>query len=206
MELSAWVASRERGALKRVRTVGLGLAGILFILTVWLGWREARLTSLSQHVEGALQAENRHTTRLRLKALSQVIYLAKVRANSLLADMTDKSDLSAPCLQLNCMRSLDASSACVVAWETNLTRIWKAAFSLDAPPTGAEMQRDVWGAPYLLDQSEASCGNYGAWCPHDVVSSAGPDSKPNTDDDIHETIPQHLGPSRVKLNGSSPSQ
>lgn len=206
MELSEWIVSRERSALRRVRLVGLGFAALLLALTVWLGWREATLAPLPRYAAEAVQAENTVTTRLLLKRLSEVAYLAKVRENSLLADMTGRFDISAPCIELDSMRGLDPASPCALAWEKILTKIWKAAFGPDAPPIWAEMHRDPWGAPYLLDQSEASCGNYGPWCPHDVVSSAGPDGKASTDDDIRETIPQFLGPSRIKPADSSASQ
>ena len=207
MELFEWISGRERTALRRVRTVGLGLAAVLVVLAVWLGWRESKLSPLPKYVGEAVQAENTTSARLGLKMLSMVAYLAKVRENSLLADMTGRHDISAPCLQLDCMRGLDASSPCAIAWENILTRIWKAAFGLEAPPIWADMLRDPWGAPELLDQSEASCGKYGEWCPQDVLSTAGPDGKANTGDDIQEPIPQHLGLSRAKQSaGTSPAQ
>jgi len=206
MELSEWIASRERTALKRVRTVGLGLAGVLLALTVWIGWREARLALLHEQTEKALRDEKKYDAQLRLKGLSLAIYLAKVREGCLLLDITGRFDLSAPCIQLNFLRDLDATSPCAALWKNALTRIWTAAYPVDAPPIPAEMATDPWGAHYLLDQSEASCGQYGEWCPHDVVSSAGPDGKADTDDDIRETIPQFLGPSRVKPNDPSASQ
>jgi hypothetical protein len=207
MELSDWIASRERSAVRRVRTVGLSLAAVLFALTAWLGWREVKLAPLPKYVGEAVQAEEHNGARLRLKKLSAIIYLAKVRENSLLSDMTAQRDLSGPCLQLDCMRGLDASSPCVVAWESFLMNIWNTAFTIDAPPIWVDMLRDPWGAPYLLDQSESSCGKFGEWCPPDTVRSAGVDGKGDTGDDIIEAVPNHVGPSLInKPTNPSASQ
>ncbi|WP_243358440.1 hypothetical protein [Fundidesulfovibrio terrae] len=198
MDLAAWIDSRERAALARVRLAGLCLAAALLALAAWLGFREARLAPLPGYAREAVRAEYAIEERLRLKSLSSAIYLAKVRRNSLLKDITGDFGLSAPCSKLDDMRGLAPASPCAAAWDAALARIWKAAHGPDAPPVPEALKRDRWGAPYLLDQSEASCGLFGVWCPPDVVSSAGPDGKPNTDDDIQETIPQHLGPSRIQ--------
>jgi hypothetical protein len=194
VDLAQWTASRERAARARVRLAGLCLAGALAVVAVWLGWREVRLAPLPGYVREGVRAEDVIETRLRLKELSTAIHLAKVRRGSLLKDITGDLVLSAPCMKLGDLRGVDSSSPCAVAWDDALARIWAAAYGPDAPPPPAWLARDRWGSPYLLDQSEALCGLFGPWCPHDVVSSAGPDGKPDTDDDLRETNPQFLGP------------
>ena len=198
MELAGWTLTRERAALGRVRTMGMCLAAVLLALGAWLGCREAKLAPLPGYARAAVAAEEVITTRLGLKMFSLAVYTAKLRRNSLLVDITGKFDLSAPCIQMKNLHGLEDSSPCAAQWDDALTSIWKAAYGAGAPPIPAELRRDLWGSPYLLDQSEVVCGLFGEWCPHDVISSAGPDAAPNTDDDIRETTPQHLGPSRIK--------
>lgn len=203
MECAAWTSGRQRAALARVRAAGLCLAAVLLCAAAWLGWREARLARLPGETRQAVLAEEAATARLRLKYISEAVYLAKVRRNSLLADITGTLDVESSCTHAGDLRGLPDSSPCAAKWRDALRRTWAAAFEGDGPPLPEELARDPWGSPYILNQSEASCGHYGNWCPHDVVRSAGPDGRPNTPDDIAETIPQHLGPSRLKTAPAS---
>ncbi|HDQ88605.1 MAG TPA: hypothetical protein ENN92_00430 [candidate division WWE3 bacterium] len=49
------------------------------------------------------------------------------------------------------------------------------------------INRDPWGSPYLLDESEGDPSE--ASCVYDTISSAGPDGISGTSDDISFTIP-----------------
>jgi len=193
MDLAAWISGRERAALRGVHLLGLFLCGALLLAAGWLGWREARLPGMSS-AEVGMGDQMAAETRLRLKQLSLVIYLAKVRQDSLSMAITGRFDVDVPCLDAGTLTGLADDSACVSLWKQSLRRLWSAAFGEHAPPIPSELERDLWGAPYVLGQSEAACGHFGAWCPEDTISSVGPDGKPNTPDDIRETVPQHLGP------------
>jgi len=198
MELTEWVLARERAALGRVRLTGMGLALVLCAVAGWLGIRQMRLSALPQATSQAVMAQSVAQAHLRLKSLALTAYLAKVRGNSLLMDVTGKPDVESPCVGLSDLRGLPDSSPCAALWLQSLRRIWAAAIGPAAPPIPEHLLRDPWGAPYLLNQSEESCGHFGAWCPPDAIRSAGPDGKPDTPDDITEAIPQLLGPKRVR--------
>jgi hypothetical protein len=197
IELAAWIAGRERAALARLRLAALAMALILFALAAWLGVRQVRIAALPTATREAVARQSVAQARLRLKELSLAAYLAKVRNNSLLADVTGQFDLTTPCNALPTLRGLPDSSSCAENWLGSLRLIWTRAFGPDAPPIPEHLLRDPWGSPYLLNQAEAVCGHYGTWCPKDTIGSAGPEGRPNAPENIIEAIPQHVGPSLV---------
>jgi hypothetical protein len=198
-DAAAWNRMRGREALWRVRRAGIAALLILACAAGWLGWREVKQTGpLPGATAGSLAREDAAKAALRLKQLAMVIYLAKVRENALLIDVTGEKSTEAPCMEAGTMTGLPADSPCAAMWDKTLAIIWRAAFGDGAPPVPDDLKRDPWGAPYLLEQSEASCGRYGAWCPPDSIRSAGPDGAPNTADDVNVAVPHHLGPSRIK--------
>lgn len=198
-DVAAWNRMREREALWRVRRAGLIALLLLACVAGWLGWREVKqIGPLPRATAGSLAREETARVTLRLKQLATVIYLAKVRKNALLADVTGEFGMEAPCVEAGRLSGLPEDSPCSMGWKKALDRIWLAAFGDGAPPIPLEFLRDPWSAPYLLEQSESSCGHFGTWCPPDSVRSTGPDGAPNTADDVIVAVPQHLGPSRVK--------
>lgn len=197
MDVLDWIAARERAALRRVRLTGIGLALVFCIATAWLGWREAGVSRLPGWTHQAGTAFTEIDAILRLKLISKVAHLAKVRGNTFLYSIIGNSEQSQVCQTKGLDTTLQEMPACASAWENALRRIWAVAFGQGGPPIPAELFRDPWGSPYVLDYSEVLCGSYGSWCPHDVASSAGPDGKVATPDDIDETLPQHLGPGRI---------
>lgn len=194
MDTTSWIAAREMAGLRRVRLAGLALALVLFAAAAWLGWREMGLSRLPAWTRQAETAYQTVDTILRLKMFSRAVFQAKVKHNALLVDITGNPSLGADCVDTWAAASGLVTDSCAQAWEDALRRVWASAFGRGGPPVPPELLRDVWGAPYVLDQSEFFCGRFGSWCPHDVVISVGPDGKHNTPDDYNETIPQHLGP------------
>jgi len=196
-DVAGWVLSRESQALRRVRAAGLAALLALCAAAGWLAWREAALSGLDARTRETLGKQVEAATLLDLKHFALVAYLAKVKNNTLLADLTGRFDLDAPCFIPADLRGLPPDTPCAANWDKALAVIWAAAFGPDAPPVPPELKRDPWGAPYVLNQSEKSCGSFGAWCPSDSLTSAGPDGRPDTPDDIQAPIPQHLGPGRA---------
>lgn len=196
--LEDWIEGREKAAIRRVRLAGLAALALLLGAAAWLGWREAGLAGLPARTGEAAAAQASSETLLRLKQFAHVAYLAKVRQNALLFDLLGQRDLEGLCVGEADLRGLPDNSPCAAGWQEALETIWTSAFGADAPPIPGELRRDRYGSPYLINQSEFSCGRYGAWCPPDAVRSAGPDGRAGTPDDIQAAIAQHLGPSRIK--------
>jgi hypothetical protein len=200
-DLAAWVDARQRLALGRMRRLALALALILLAGALWLGFRQARLAGLPAANREALAGQSALQARLRLKELALAAYLAKVRGNCLLMDLTGRFDVAEQCRNQPSLHGLPDSSPCAALWLESLRRIWARALGPDAPPVPDRLRRDPWGSPYLLDQTEAVCGQLGAWCPKDTIGSAGPVGLANGPGVIIEAIPQHLGPSFVHEGG-----
>jgi hypothetical protein len=200
-DLAAWVEARQRLALGRVRRLALALALILMAGALWLGYRQARLAGLPAATREALAGQSSLLARLRLKELSLAIYLAKVRGNCLLVDVTGRRDVTEQCINQPTLRGLPDSSPCAALWLESLRRIWARALDPDAPPIPDRLKRDPWGSPFLLNQTEAVCGQLGAWCPKDSIGSAGPVGLANGPGVVTEGVPQHLGPSLVHEGG-----
>lgn len=194
MELSAWISGRERAALRGVRLYGLCLCGALLAAAGWLGWREARLPGLSGATRAEVAQEAVKDTRFRLKQLSLALYLTKVTQNSLLADIPGVIGTEDKCLGLEDLRSLPADSPCAASLQSAMERVWALSSGKAGPKLDGTILRDSWGSPNMLNLSEQSCGKYGSWCPEDTIGSAGPDGKPNTSDDMRETVLPYLGP------------
>ena len=193
MDLAAWISHRERAAVRGVHLLGLCLCGVLLAATGWLGWREARLPGMSS-AEVGLDAQMTRETKLRLKQLSLALYLAKVNRNALLSDVLGITGTEELCVGQDDLRRLPADSPCSVSLRSAMERVWTLSYGADGLRPDATLLRDLWDSPLLLNLSEQSCGRFGAWCPEDTISSAGPDGKLNTPDDIRETVRQHLGP------------
>lgn len=196
--LEDWIQGREKAALRRVRLAGSAALALMLCAAAWLGWREAGLRGLPARTGEAVAAQASSETLLRLKQLAHVAYLAKVRQNALLYDLLGQRDLEGLCAGGGDLRGLPDGSPCASGWLGALGTIWTSAHGAEAPPVPGEFKRDGYGSPYLLNQSEFSCGHFGSWCPPDAVRSAGPDGRPGTPDDIQAAVPQHLGPSRIK--------
>lgn len=194
MELSAWISDRERAALRGVRLCGLCLCGALLAAAGWLGWRETSLPGLSGVTGSEVAQEAVKDARLRLKQLSLALYLAKVAQNALLADILGITGTEEKCLGLEDLRSLPADSPCAASLQSAMERVWALSSGEGGPKLDETLLRDPWGSPNMLNLSEQSCGKYGSWCPEDTIGSAGPDGKPNTSDDMRETVLPHLGP------------
>lgn len=194
MELSAWISGRECAALRGVRLYGLCLFGALLAATAWLGWREARLAGLPEATRAETVAQEIVDARLRLKQLSLALYLTKVTRNSLLSDILGITGTEEKCLGLDDLRSLPADSPCAASLRIAMETVWAVSCGECGAKLDEAILRDPWGSPVMLNLSEQSCGKYGAWCPEDTISSVGPDGKPNTSDDMRETVLPHLGP------------
>lgn len=193
MDLAAWISGRERAAVRGVHLWGLCLCGALLLAAGWLGWREARLPGISS-AEADVGVQMARETRLRLKQLSMTLYLTKVNRNALLSDVLGITGTEELCVGQDDLRRLSADSPCAVSLRSAMDRVWVLSNGADGLRPDATLLRDLWDSPLLLNLSEQSCGRFGAWCPEDTISSAGPDGKLNTPDDIRETVPQHLGP------------
>lgn len=199
-DVAAWNLRREREALWQVRRAGLAVLLILACVAGWLGWREIKkLGPLPKLTQDAQKREAASAATLTLKQLAVVAYLAKVRENALLMDVTGDLGVESPCIDAGPITGLPSDSPCAANWDKALTAIWRAAFGNAAPPIPDGLRRDSWKAPYLLNQSEWACGRFGVWCPPDAIRSAGPDGLPNTPDDTNVAVPQHLGPSRIQV-------
>lgn len=194
MELSAWISGRERAALRGVRLFGVCLCGALLVVAGWLGWREARLAGVPEATRAETVAQEVADARLRLKQLSLALYLAKVTRNALLSDVLGMTGTEEKCLGLDDLRSLPAESPCAASLRTAMETVWALSCGEGGAKLDETTLRDSWGSPNMLNLSEQSCGHFGAWCPEDTIGSAGPDGKPNTPDDIRESVLPHLGP------------
>jgi len=194
MELSAWISGRERAALRGVRLYGLCLCCALLAAAGWLGWREARLAGLSGATRAEVAQEAVKDTRLRLKQLSLALYLTKVTQNTLLSDVLGMTGTEAKCLGLEDLRSLPADSPCAASLRSAMERVWTLSSGEGGSKLDEANLRDSWNSPLMLNLSEQSCGHFGSWCPEDTIGSAGPDGKPNTSDDMRETVLPYLGP------------
>lgn len=190
-EVREWVALRERRSLARVRRTGMALAALLLLAAGWTVAREFALQRLPGSVRTDILAQKRAETVLALKRISLTAYLAKVRANSLLADITGNGSTQSACAGLDDLRAVPPHSPCRTAWENALGTIQQAA-AVPVPPVQEErLLQDPWGAPYLLNEAELGCAT-SDWCPEDTLISAGPDGRINTPDDLLATIPRHL--------------
>ncbi|WP_027191979.1 hypothetical protein [Fundidesulfovibrio putealis] len=194
MELSAWISGRERAALRGVRLYALCLCGALLVAAGWLGWRETRLAGLPAATRAEANADAVMDARLRLKQLSLALYLTKVTQNALLADIPGITGTEDKCLGLEDLRSLPADSPCAATLRSAMERVWTLSSGEGGSKLDEANLRDPWNSPLMLNLSEQSCGKYGSWCPEDTIGSAGPDGKPNTPDDMRETVLPHLGP------------
>jgi prepilin-type N-terminal cleavage/methylation domain-containing protein len=74
------------------------------------------------------------------------------------------------------IRNVLDTNSCAVQWYNDLTAIQSASGVSGL----AQMKRDPWGSPYVLDENELE----GGACNHDSIGSAGPDGDIGTADDI----------------------
>lgn len=180
--------------MRRVRMRGLCLCVALCAVGGWLLRQEIRVSDLPLATREEQAAQAVSETRLRLKQLSLVFYLAKVNRNALLSDVLGITGTEEYCSGLDDLRSLSADSPCAASLRIAMEQAWAASFGEDGPKRDETILRDRWNSPLMLNLSEQSCGLFGIWCPEDTIGSAGPDGKLNTPDDIRESVPQHLGP------------
>jgi hypothetical protein len=192
MELSVWIANREYAALLRVRTIGLGIAVVLLLATVWLGIKEVKLASLPLETRGTVRKEQLADVFLRLWILGNASYLAKINANSLLVDIIGQDILETLSQPRQSLIGIPDGHPLKVASQRAIALAWATAFENEAPPLTPELLQDPWGAPYVFIPSESNCPHMPEWCPEDFIRSAGPDGVKDTADDITVPIPRHL--------------
>lgn len=189
--VAQYLADKKSRSLARVRCIGLIAASMLLLAAGWIALRELALQDLPHEVNREILVQEHLGVVLTLKRISLTAYLAKVRSNMLLFDLTRHLG-EFPCEGLDDYHSLHEEHPCRRQWKSQITLLWWTAFDGDGPPLGPDILADRWGSPFMLDMSEISCGNYGAWCPEDTVRSPGKDGKLDTADDSVVTIPQHV--------------
>lgn len=192
MDLDAWIDSRERAALARVRLAGLCLAGALAVAAAWLGFREARLAGLPAQTRESVLREQKANSFMRLRTISLAAYLAKIRKNSLLYDIIGQEHLALETHKGERISALPEDHPSRAISEKAVRSIWEAAYDGGGPPLSPELLRDPWGSPFIIESSERICADMPQWCPEDFIRSAGPDGVPNTPDDIVVPVPRHV--------------
>lgn len=191
MDLARWIEAGRRARLRRVRLAGLVLAAVLCGTATWLAAGEVRLRSLPATTDQEILRQEKLTASLDLIALTNVLYLAKLRSGKTLMDITGHAGTEASCLQLDDLRRLPDDHPCRRAWREAIENIWQAAHPRDDTPLERRFEQDLWGSPYLLNETEHICGSIPGWCPQDSLRSAGPDGRPGTPDDLGYPVPQH---------------
>lgn len=136
----------------------------------------------------AVRLEQVRSTAISLKRLGLVAYLAKVRQNDLLANITGRPNSEDLCVGLAGLAALPADSPCIANNLNALESIWRAALGEHAPPVEFSTFHDAWGAPILINEAEYLCARGNGWCPSDTLRSVGPDGSHRTDDDMFESV------------------
>ena len=197
MDLTAWIEAGRRTRLRRVRLAGLVLAAGLCGAAVWLGTREVRLQALPSATDQDILRQEKLTASLDLIALANTLYLAKLRSGKTLKDITGNAGTENACLQLDDLRRLPQDHPCRRDWREALEKVWRTAHPQGDAPLERRYEKDPWGSPYLLGETEYICGSIPGWCPQDSIRSAGPDGRPGTQDDLGYPVPQHLAGHKV---------
>lgn len=163
----------QRGFTLIELLIVIGIIGILSSIV---------LVSVSQARERALVAK----AKSELQSIGTMMDMSRLNTDSVLQDITGRGWSQGPCTSLPDLRGISTSSDCYIQWAEALD-----AIVLAAQEPAANLYRDSWGSPYLLDENEGVTA--GTPCVQDMLRSVGPDGLFNTSDDIIFRVPYSLG-------------
>jgi type II secretory pathway pseudopilin PulG len=118
-----------------------------------------------------------------LRDFVNIVQLAELETGSNLMDITGRTHTAGSCYFGGSLAY--TTSSCYGDWVSSLNLIINAAHG----QWQNGLLRDPWGSPYLLDENQGESGWWGPCQPPDVIFSAGPDTLPETADDIYLDLP-----------------
>ena len=142
------------------------------------------LTSLLIVALGASRAQAKKSrTGADLSRIIEAVVMAQGESGQSLLKITGSGCTDCTCRNIGSLINISSSHNCYLSWKASIAKISDASFFYQDVKN---LDRDPWGAPYLLDENETEGGG----CSADLLRSAGPDGLLGTVDDITRMVPK----------------